>query len=124
MQTDELRAKLEKAEQTQRQNQKEEEEDEEMEEADVIGDMKFSPPSFVELTTSRKSVGGEATISSQDFSRVLSETLQVLEESVCVPPTPGRHSVSSSISALNLLDLEMAKVRGSTGVMVIINGNN
>lgn len=92
--------------------QKEEEEEEEQ-----IGekeeDMKLTPPALIHLPTPRRSTGGEAnTLSCHDFSLVLSETLQALEESVCVPPTPGRCSISSSIDALILQDLEMTRVRG------------
>lgn len=73
------------------------------------------PASFMHVASSRKSSeeSGETNpLISQDFSRVLSETLQALEESVCIPPTPGRRSITSSIDALSFQDLEMAKVRG------------
>ncbi|XP_050697310.1 centromere-associated protein E-like [Eriocheir sinensis] len=102
----ELEARLEEAEQRQ---------EVEKEEDGVQGiemDTQTLPASFMHVASSRKSSGesGETNaLTSQDFSRVLSETLQALEESVCIPPTPGRRSITSSIDALSFQDLEMAK---------------
>ena len=52
---------------------------------------------------------GEQGRVSQDFSRALSETIQALEESICVT-TPGRHSFGTWIDTLSPTDLEAARV--------------
>lgn len=104
-----LEARLEEA--GQRQKEVVEEEDE-MDGIDM--DTQPIPASFMHVASSRKSSGESAEtnpLTCQDFSRVLSETLQALEESVCIPPTPGRRSITSSIDAFTFQDLEMAKVR-------------
>ena len=65
--------------------------------------------------------GGEGnTLSSQDLSRVLSETIQALEESICVASTPGRRSFSSYIDGLSLNDLEAARVSEGRDACLVI----
>ncbi|KAK8384035.1 hypothetical protein O3P69_016041 [Scylla paramamosain] len=69
-------------------------------------EMRLSPP--IEVMSDRR--GGEegSTMVSQDFSRALSETIQALEESICVA-TPGRHSFGTWLDNLSPRDLEAAR---------------
>lgn len=55
----------------------------------VGSSMAFKPLQLLNATQ------GDSTIVSSEISRKLSETLQVLEESIMLPSTPNRGSVSS-----------------------------
>lgn len=95
---EDLRERLETTEKTHQQK------DEEEEEQGV-----FSSP--LEAMSERRGGGEGSTLPSQDFSRMLSETLQALEESICTVSTPGRCSFESCIDNLPFHDLEAARVR-------------
>lgn len=90
-----LKKRLDEAEKIQHQKVEEEEEEEEC----------LSSP--LEVIFERR--GGEQGRVSHNFSRALSETIQALEESICIA-TPGRHSFGTWLETVSPSDLEAARV--------------
>ncbi|KAG0720849.1 Centromere-associated protein E [Chionoecetes opilio] len=110
-QVDDLKEKLENAK-TQQQQKEEEEEDSSLSSPTLTvperrGDTTTTLPDATTTTPPLPDI--TTTLPSHDFSRVLSETLQALEESMSVASTPGRRSFGSYLDGVSGQDLEAAR---------------